>query len=339
MKSSFPRQIQHKLDHKTKPPGALGTLETLAFQVASVQKTLTPELIKPHIIVFAGSHGIASAGVSAYPSEVTAQMVLNFIHGGAAINVFTRQHGINLLLVDAGVDYEFEQNEKLVHAKVNYGTKNFLEEPAMTQEECEQCIKQGAALVREIKETGCNVIGFGEMGIGNTSSASLIMSKLLAVSVEDCVGKGTGLDDAQVVHKTSVLNKALEKHAAVSDDPLSVLQTFGGFGIAMRCGAMQEAAKQKMIVLADGFIASASYLCALKLDASVQEFAVFCHQCNERGYRLLMQELNADPILKFNMRRGEGTVCALAYLMLQSAVAFFYEMASFETAGVSQKAS
>jgi len=333
------QQIQHKIDHKTKPVGALGTLEKLAFQIASIQNTLSPELTKPHIIVFAASHGIASAGVSAYPSEVTPQMVLNFMNGGAAINVFTRQHGISLLLVDAGVDYDFEQSEKLIHAKVNYGTKSFLEEPAMTQEECRQCLEKGGQLVRDVKETGCNVIGFGEMGIGNTSSASLLMSKLLDIPIEDCVGKGTGLDDAQVVHKISVLTKALEKHLEVTDDPMEVLQTFGGFEIAMMCGAMLEATKQKMIVLVDGFIASASYLCALKLDASVQDFAVFCHQSDEKGHQLFMQKMNADPILKLNMRLGEGTGCALAYPVLQSAVAFFNEMASFESAGVSQKVS
>jgi len=337
MLSPLGQQIQHKIDHKTKPVGALGTLEKLAFQIASIQNTLAPELTNPYIIVFAASNGIASAGVSAYPSEVTPQMVLNFINGGAAINVFTKQHGINLLLVDAGVDYDFEQNEKLISAKVNYGTKSFLEEPAMTQEECTTCLEKGGQLVRDVKETGCNVIGFGEMGIGNTSSASLLMSKLLDITIEDCVGKGTGLDDGQVLHKISVLTKALEKHSEITDDPMEVLQTFGGFEIAMMCGAMLEAAKQKMVILVDGFIASAAYLCALKLDVSVQDFAVFCHQSDEKGHQLLMQKLNADPILKFNMRLGEGTGCALAYPILQSAVAFFNEMASFESAGVSQK--
>ncbi|TDE16489.1 nicotinate-nucleotide--dimethylbenzimidazole phosphoribosyltransferase [Dyadobacter psychrotolerans] len=338
MQSSLSKEIQHKIDHKTKPVGALGKLEKLAFQVASVQNTLTPELTKPHIIIFAASHGIASSGVSAYPSEVTPQMVLNFINGGAAINVFTKQHGINLWLVDAGVDYDFDQNERLIHAKISHGTRNFLKEAAMTKEECENCLLKGAELVRKVQDTGCNVIGFGEMGIGNTSSASLIMSKLLNIPLEDCVGKGSGLNDAQVIHKMSVLNKALEKHSDVDDDPLKVLQTFGGYEIAMMCGAMLEAAKLKMIVLVDGFIASVSFLCALKMNSSVQDYAVFCHQSNEKGHQLLVQKLGVDPVLKMDMRLGEGTGCALAYPILQSAVFFFTEMASFESAGVSQKA-
>lgn len=330
-------EIQAKIDFKTKPLGALGSLEKLAFQIASVQNTLSPQLINPHIIVFAASHGIASSGVSAYPSEVTPQMVLNFIGGGAAINVFTRQHGIKLLLVDTGVDYDFGKNEKLIDAKVNFGTKNFAQQPAMTDAECRQCLEKGAELVRKVYETGCNVIGFGEMGIGNTASAAVIMSKLLNVPISECVGKGTGLDDVQLARKIAVLADVLDFHQNVSNDPASVLATFGGFEIAMMCGAMLEAARLKMLVLVDGFIASVSYLSALKMDASIQQYAVFCHQSNEKGHRLLLQSLGADALLKLDMRLGEGTGCALAYPLVQSAVAFLNEMASFESAGVSQK--
>lgn len=331
------REIQAKIDLKTKPLGALGTLEKLAFQIASVQDTLAPQLVNPHIVVFAASHGIASEGVSAYPSEVTPQMVLNFIGGGAAINVFTRQHGINLLLVDAGVDYDFGKNEKLIDAKVNFGTKSFAQQAAMTGSECRQCLEKGAELVRQVQETGCNVIGFGEMGIGNTSSASLIMSLLLNIPISECVGKGTGLDDAQLVRKIAVLTNASEHHQSLSDAPESVLATFGGFEIAMMCGAMLEAARLGMLVLVDGFIASVSYLSALKMDPSIRQNAIFCHQSNEKGHRLLLQSLDADALLKLDMRLGEGTGCALAYPLLQSAVAFLNEMASFESAGVSQK--
>jgi nicotinate-nucleotide--dimethylbenzimidazole phosphoribosyltransferase len=331
------QEIQAKIDLKTKPLGALGTLEKLAFQIASVQDNLSPQLINPHIIVFAGSHGIASEGVSAYPSEVTPQMVLNFIGGGAAINVFTRQHGINLLLVDAGVDYDFGKNEKLIDAKVNFGTKSFAQEPAMTDAECRQCLEKGAELVRQVRETGCNVIGFGEMGIGNTSSASVIMSRLLNIPIAECVGKGTGLDDARLARKIAVLSDASAHHQSIGDAPESVLATFGGFEIVMMCGAMREAARLGMLVLVDGFIASVSYLSALKMDPSIRRNAVFCHQSDERGHRLLLQSLEAEPLLKLDMRLGEGTGCALAYPLLQSAVAFLNEMASFESAGVSQK--
>lgn len=331
------QEIQAKIDLKTKPLGALGSLEKLAFQIASVQDTLSPQLLNPHIIVFAASHGIATEGVSAYPSEVTPQMVLNFIGGGAAINVFTRQHGINLLLVDAGVDYDFGKNEKLIDAKVNFGTKSFVQQPAMTPAECRQCLEKGAELVRQVQETGCNVIGFGEMGIGNTSSASAIMSRLLNIPIAECAGKGTGLDEAQLDRKIAVLTRALEYHQNISNDSESVLAALGGFEIAMICGAMLEAARLGMLVLVDGFIASVSYLSALKMDPSIQRYAVFCHQSNEKGHRLLLQSLEADALLKLDMRLGEGTGCALAYPLLQSAVAFLNEMASFESAGVSQK--
>jgi len=337
MELTLSQQIQNKIDQKTKPVGALGTLEKLAFQIASVQNTLTPELVKPHVVVFAGSHGIAGSGVSAYPSEVTPQMVLNFINGGAAINVFTKQHHIELLLVDAGVDYEFEQTEKLVHAKVNFGTKNFTDQPAMTANECQLCFERGADVVRKVRETGCNVIGFGEMGIGNTSSAALIMSKLLNIPVDECVGKGTGLNDAQVLQKTAVLKKAIENHQDLGHHPLDILQTFGGFEIAMMCGAMLEAAKLNMLILVDGFIASVSYLCAFKVDPLVRNVAIFTHQSDEKGHRILLETLGAEPVLKLGMRLGEGTGCAVAYPILQSAVAFFNEMASFESAGISGK--
>ncbi|GGM83742.1 hypothetical protein GCM10010967_14440 [Dyadobacter beijingensis] len=331
------QEIQAKIDLKTKPLGALGALEKLAFQIASVQNTLSPQLLNPHVIVFAASHGIAAQGVSAYPSEVTPQMVLNFIGGGAAINVFTRQHGINLLLVDAGVDYDFGQNEKLIDAKVGFGTKSFAQQPAMTAAECRECLEKGAELVRNVHQNGCNVVGFGEMGIGNTSAASAVMSRLLHIPVSECVGKGTGLNDAQLLQKIEILTRALELHAHAGNDPESVLATFGGFEMAMMCGAMREAARLGMLVLVDGFIASVSYLCAFQMEPSTRRYAVFCHQSNERGHRLLLESLEAEAILKLDMRLGEGTGCALAYPLLQSAVAFLNEMASFESAGVSQK--
>jgi nicotinate-nucleotide--dimethylbenzimidazole phosphoribosyltransferase len=333
------QEISEKINNKTKPLRALGMLEKLAFQIASVQNTLFPKLEKPHIIVFAGSHGIAAKGVSAYPSEVTPQMVLNFMNGGAAINVFTRQHDIQLLLVDAGVDYDFGKSEKLIDAKINHGTKNFLEQPAMTAEECSQCFEKGAELVRQVKATGCNVIGFGEMGIGNTSSAALIMSKLLGIPIEDCVGRGTGLDDQQLSQKIVILREALKIHQNAGSDPVTVMQSFGGFEIAMMCGAMMEAAKHNMIILVDGFIASASYLSAFQMFPAIKNNAVFCHQSDEKGHRLLLNALEAEPVLKLDLRLGEGTGCALAYPILASAVAFFNEMASFESAGVSNKSS
>lgn len=330
------QQIQEKIDRKTKPLGALGRLEQLAFQLANHQRTLSPQLILPHIVVFAGSHGIAREGVSAYPAEVTYQMMLNFLNGGAAINVFTRQHNIKLCLVDAGVDHNFEPAEDLIDAKIAHGTQNFLQGAAMTAEECRQCLSKGREIVERIHKPGCNVIGFGEMGIGNSSSASVLMSKLLGIPIADCVGKGTGLGEAQYQRKLDLLQQALTFHKSVASRPMDALQAVGGFEIAMMCGAFLEAARHRMTLLVDGFIASAAFLCAVRMDASVNEFAVFCHQSDERGHARLLSELGAEPILNLGMRLGEGTGCAVAFPILQSAVAFMNEMASFDSAQVSQ---
>ncbi|MCF2446243.1 nicotinate-nucleotide--dimethylbenzimidazole phosphoribosyltransferase [Dyadobacter sp. CY345] len=330
-------QIQHKINNKTKPLGALGRLEAVALQIALIQETLTPNLVKPHIVVFAASHGIANEGVSAYPSEVTFQMVLNFLNGGAAINVFTKQNDIELALVDAGVDHDFEPNEKLINAKINHGTKSFLNQSAMTEEECQQAIEKGKEIVKNISKTGCNVIGFGEMGIGNTSSAAVIMSKLFDIRIEDCVGKGTGVNPDQYQNKVNILQKAISNHAEVSPDPIQVLQIFGGFEIAMMCGAFLAAAEEKMVLMVDGFIASAAFLCAFQLNPTIKDFAIFCHQSEEKGHQLLLEKLNVKPLLNLDMRLGEGTGCAVAYPLLKSAVAFLNEMASFESAGVSDK--
>ncbi|SFC06616.1 nicotinate-nucleotide--dimethylbenzimidazole phosphoribosyltransferase [Spirosoma endophyticum] len=331
------QQIQDKINNKTKPLGALGKLEELALQVALIQQTASPQLVNPHLVVFAASHGIAREGVSAYPSEVTYQMVLNFLHGGAAINVFTRQHGIDLWLVDAGVDHDFEPTDTLINAKINYGTQSFLSQPAMTADECQRCIEKGRELVRQIQQTGCNVVGFGEMGIGNTSSASVLMSKLLNIPIDECVGRGTGLTDEQYDYKVSLLGQALAYHHNVgSSDVTQILQTFGGFDIAMMCGAFLEAAEQQMVVMVDGFIASVAFLCALRLNPAIKENAVFCHQSGEKGHARLLAELGAEPLLQLAMRLGEGTGCAVAYPLLQSAVAFLNEMASFESASVSR---
>lgn len=330
------QQIQDKINNKTKPLGALGKLEELALQIALIQQTASPQLANPHLIVFAASHGIAREGVSAYPSEVTYQMVLNFLHGGAAINVFTRQHGINLWLVDAGVDHDFEPTDALINAKINYGTHSFLSQPAMTADECQRCIEKGRELVRQIQQTGCNVVSFGEMGIGNTSSASVLMSKLLNIPIDECVGRGTGLTEEQYDYKVSVLGQALTYHHNVDTDVTHILRTFGGFEIAMMCGAFLEAAEQRMVMMVDGFIASVAYLCAFSLNPAIKENAVFCHQSSEKGHARLLAELGVEPLLQLTMRLGEGTGCAVAYPLLQSAVAFLNEMASFESASVSR---
>lgn len=329
------KDIQHKIDFKTKPIGALGELENIAKQICLIQNTLSPELKKPSIVVFAGDHGIALNGVSAYPQEVTFQMVLNFLSEGAAINVFSRQNGIELKVIDAGVNHDFNSNEINSEYKVAKGTSSFLEGPAMTTNQLNLCLENGEKIIKELENNGTNIVGFGEMGIANTSSASMLMHKLLDLPLEDCVGKGTGLNDDQLNRKLEVLESCSKKHDV--SFPHEVLQTFGGFEIASMVGSMIAAAKRNMIVLVDGFIATAAYLVASKIHPDLEKFAIFCHQSNEKGHQLLLKNLDANPILKMELRLGEGTGCALAYPLIKSAVNFMNEMASFESAGVSTK--
>lgn len=335
---SITAALQHKIDYKTKPLGALGQLEKLALQIGRIQQTPTPSLNNPAMVVFAGDHGVAHEGVSPFPQEVTYQMVFNFLQGGAAINVFARQNGMNIKVVDAGVNFDFNQHPGLVHAKVAMGTKSFLHEPAMTTAQCETAIAHGAAIVKELHQQGCNVIGFGEMGIANTSAAAVIMSLLCNIPLEQCIGRGTGLDDEGLIRKKVILAEAMIRHNRIEKTPLNVLSTFGGFEIAMMCGAMLQAAASGMVILADGFITTAALLVASKINAHVLDYTIFTHQSNEQGHRLMLAHLNAVPLLDLGMRLGEGTGAAVAYPVIQAAVNFLNEMASFESAGVSNKA-
>ena len=328
--------LQHKINQKTKPLGALGKLETLALQVGLIQQTLTPQLNRPTLLVFAGDHGIAQSNVSPYPQSVTAQMVLNFLQGGAAINVFARQMQMDLRIIDAGVNHVFAPHTALIDAKIAMGTANFLHQPAMTLSQCEQALTKGAALAKQEIDAGCNILGFGEMGIGNTSSASCLMSILCGIPIEQCVGRGTGLDDAGLAHKTSVLKQAITHHALNGLDAMQALASVGGFEIAMMAGAMLSAAEHKVTLLIDGFIASAALLVAYKMQANVLDYCVFAHCSNEQAHRRLLTYLHAQPLLDMDLRLGEGTGAALAYPLVQAAVNFLNSMASFESAGVSQ---
>ena len=326
--------LKKKIDGKTKPPGSLGRLETLALQCGRIQNSLNPELVNPTILVFAGDHGITEEGVSPYPQEVTAQMVLNFLNGGAAINVFCRQNNISLHVVDAGVKTDLPGHAELIKAKIGRGTKNFCKEPAMSLEECERAIDKGAELSRTVPVSTCNVIGFGEMGIGNTSSAAALTQCFTGLPVENCVGKGTGLDDSGLAQKQNIIRQALEKHAEIKE-PQAVLSTFGGFEIAMMVGAMLESAVLKRIILIDGFIAAAAFLAASRIVPEIQQYAVFTHQSDEQGHAEILKYLQAEPLILLGMRLGEGTGAAVAFPILQSAVSFLKHMASFESAGVS----
>ncbi|MCC5944587.1 MAG: nicotinate-nucleotide--dimethylbenzimidazole phosphoribosyltransferase [Bernardetiaceae bacterium] len=336
MIANFKTRIQHKIDTKTKPLGALGQLEDLALQIASIQQSENPTLKRPAILVFAADHGAATEGISAYPQEVTAQMVLNFLNDGAAINVFCNQNHINLEIIDAGVNYDFEPHTKLIHAKIAKATKNYLKEKAMSDAQLELCLQQGAKRTQIHQKLGTNIIGFGEMGIGNTASASLIMHGITQIPIENCIGSGTGLQGKALEHKVQILKKALEIHHT-PQNPKDYLMTFGGFEIAQITGAMLEAYHQNMIILVDGFIATVAYLVATTYEAKIHNNAIFCHQSQEKGHAALLDYLNATPILNLNLRLGEGTGCALAYPIISSAVQFLNQMASFETAKVAQK--
>jgi nicotinate-nucleotide--dimethylbenzimidazole phosphoribosyltransferase len=329
--------LQQEIDTKTKPLGALGKLEPLALKIGLIQQTLQPTLHRPAILVFAGDHGIVAEGVSPFPQAVTQQMVLNFLAGGAAINVFSRQHGMGLRVVDAGVAADFPPHPQLVNAKVAYGSANFLKQPALTPEQCATALNKGAELARAELAAGSNVLGFGEMGIGNTTSAAALMSVLCRLPVSLCAGRGTGLNDAGLAHKISVIEQAIAFHKKNTASPLEVLTTFGGLEIAMMTGAMLAAAEARAVLLVDGFIASAALLVAARMQPAVLDYCIFSHRSGEAGHMRLLEELNADPLLDLGMRLGEGTGCAVAWPLLQSAVAFLNEMASFESAGVSNK--
>lgn len=325
--------IQNKINQKTKPLGALGRLETLALQIGLVFETLTPEIHHPTILIFAADHGIAQSGVSAYPQSVTAQMVLNFLNGGAAINVFARQHHLNLKIVDAGVNADFASHENLLNAKIAHGTQNFLNAPAMTFDECEKALMAGASMVQQQYEAGCNCIGFGEMGIGNTASAAILMHLFTKIPLDECVGRGTGLNDEQLANKRNLLRQAVEKHSDLKT-PLEILATFGGFEIAMMAGAYLKAAELKMLILVDGFVCGAALLVAQQFEPHVLDYCVFSHVGSEHGHRALLNYLNAKPLLDLELRLGEGSGIALAFPLIQSAILFLNEMATFEEAGV-----
>lgn len=341
--------LQHKIDNKTKPPGSLGLLEQLALQAGLIQGTTTPAITQPHIVVFAGDHGIALTGlVNPYPQAVTAQMVLNFLNGGAAINVFCRQHQIALQVVDAGVNADLipassqlkvKGGEVFVNAKMGMGTANYLEGAAMTEDEAREAIEKGKAIVKTIAGRGCNCIGFGEMGIGNTSSASLIMSAITGIPVASCAGRGTGVNNAQLETKIQTLEKvhALHGLSKLGDRPIALLSKVGGFEIAMMAGAYLEAAAQKMVIVVDGFITTAALLVAKQLEPGILPYCVFAHTSGEHGHEKMLEFLQATTLLHLGMRLGEGTGAALAIPLIQSAVNFLAEMASFETAGVSNR--
>ena len=323
-------RLQHLIDHKTKPLGALGQIETLALRLGQILGDAAPLLREPQLIVFAADHGLAARGVSAYPSDVTWQMVENFLAGGAAVSVLARQHGLALTVVDMGVRHEFAARPGLVRAKVAAGTQDASQGPAMSAAQCEQAMQAGAEVVRA--RPG-NAVLLGEMGIGNTSAASLLMARLGDMPLEDCVGRGTGLDDAGLARKLAVLREALAANEGARS-PLEVLAALGGFEIAGMVGAILQAAAERRVIVVDGFISSAAVRVASCLAPQVLQRCVFAHQSAERGHRLLLEQMQAGALLHLGLRLGEGSGAALAWPLLQSACLVLREMASFDSAGV-----
>ncbi len=331
-------QLQRHIDQKTKPQGALGELEALALQIGLLQGRVGIEMRSPQIVVFAGDHGLTAEGVSAYPQAVTAQMVANMQAGGAAVNVLARQMGFGMTLVNAGVAHAIPAvplatGVEYLDKSIAPGTASSLHGPAMSAAQLDAALAAGAEVVRSLPG---NVVAFGEMGIGNTSAASLLLMLLEGVSADAATGRGTGLSDVQLAAKVQVLLRVAERHAQ-ANSPLAALAAVGGFEIAMMVGAMRQAASERRLVLVDGFIASAAALVAVRLVPDARAAMVFAHQSAESGHQAMLAALGAQPLLSLGLRLGEGTGALLAWPLVQAAENFMREMASFESAGVAEK--
>ncbi|MBO5250825.1 MAG: nicotinate-nucleotide--dimethylbenzimidazole phosphoribosyltransferase [Bacteroidaceae bacterium] len=332
---SLQTPLRLKIDNLTKPKGSLGRLEELALQVGLIQQTLSPSLKHPQNIIFCGDHGIEAEGVSVSPREVTWQQTLHFTQGNGGVNFLCRQHGFELKVVDAGVDYDLPTDRGIIDRKIRKGTRNFLYEAAMTEEEMNLCIERGAEIVRQCHEEGSNVLSFGEMGIGNTSASSLWMTCLTGIPLLQCVGAGSGLSNEGIRHKYKVLKRALENYWG-DGSAMDVMRYFGGYEMVMAVGAMLQAAELRMIILVDGFIMTNCILAASKLYPEVLLYAIFGHCGDESGHRLVLDALNAKPLLNLGLRLGEGTGAICAYPILDSAVRMINEMDSFGDASITK---
>ena len=331
------QRVQTALDQKTKPRGSLGRLEALALQLALALNDEQPQMLQPQLVVFAADHGIAAQGVSAFPAEVTRQMVLNFLAGGAAVSVLARQHGLALTVADCGVAADFDAHPMLAVLKVpgaEYGTADSTQAPAMSRAQCEAALQQGRALVASLPG---KVLLLGEMGIGNTSAASLLMTRLTGEPLVHCVGRGTGLDAAGLARKVDSLKRALERHAD-AQAPLDALAAMGGLEVATMAGAVQQAAASGRVVVVDGFITTAAVAVAAALQpqpADLLARCVFAHCSQESGHARWLKHLGVQPLLDLDLRLGEGSGAALAWPLLASACCILAQMASFASAGVS----
>ena len=340
--------IQDKIDNLNKPKGSLGVLEELAMQICMAQQTLSPRLSHPCHLLFGGDHGIEREGVSVSPREVTWQQMMNFTRGGGGVNMFCRQHGFRLRIIDVGVDYDLSSVGGIIDRKIARGTRNFLHEPAMSEEEFDRAIDVGCEMADQCADEGCNILCIGEMGIANTSASSIWMHLLGNIPLDECIGAGAGLDTPGILHKREILTKAVNHFKAqcsklnvqcskfnVQSSKL-ILRYFGGFEMIAAIGAMLRAAELKMLVMVDGFIMSACMLAASRLYPDVLSYAIFGHQGDESGHKLMLQLMNARPLLHLGMRLGEGTGALCAYPIVESAVRMVNEMNNFQNANITK---
>lgn len=327
--------LRQRIDSLSKPKGSLGRLESLALQIGTIQQTLKPELKHPVNVIYAADHGIADEGVSLSPKEVTRQVIYNFLNGGSGVCFLARQHGFDMKIVDGGVDYDFPANPRIIDRKIRKGTRNFLHEAALTVEEADKALEWGADIVSDCHREGCNVISFGEMGIGNTSASSMWMSCLTSIPLPECVGAGSGLNAAGVQHKLEVLQASLANYKG-SGDTFDIMRYFGGIEMVMAVGGMLRAAELGMIILVDGFIMTNCVLVASKLYPEMQDYCIFGHCGDESGHKKLLDYLHANPLLYLGMRLGEGSGSVCAYPIVDSAVRMLNEMHTFEEEAITK---
>ncbi|MBI1921375.1 MAG: nicotinate-nucleotide--dimethylbenzimidazole phosphoribosyltransferase [Geobacter sp.] len=329
-------QAQAALDNKTKPLGSLGRLEEFGRRFAAISGNLSPDTEKKVIFTFAGDHGIVEEGISAFPKEVTPQMVFNFLRGGAGVNVLARHSGAEVRVVDVGVDYDFDPQPGLIVRKVAKGTKNFVQGPAMTREEAIAAMEVGISLAFEAKAEGVAMVGTGEMGIGNTTPSSAIISAISGKSVREVTHRGTGINDAALEHKVRVIEEGLRINSPDPNDPLDVLAKVGGLEIAGIAGLVLGAAANSMPVVVDGFISTAGALIASELHPHARDYIFAAHQSVEIGHRFMLERIGLVPILDLQLRLGEGTGAALAMGLIEAGVKILKEMATFTEAGVAE---
>lgn len=334
---SLAEEVQKRLDNLTKPQGSLGRLEEIAKQMVIINGNFQPPLKNKVIFTMVGDHGVVAEGVSAFPKEVTPQMVYNFLKGGAAINVLARHTGVKVIVVDMGVAVDLESHSGLIVKKIGYGTKNMAEGPAMSREEAIASIEGGIEIFEAEYAKGIDIVGTGDMGIGNTTPSAAIAAVITGKSVEEIVGRGTGLDDAGLLKKIAVIKKALKINAPQPTDGLDVLAKVGGFEIGGLTGVILAAAARKVPVVIDGFISTAAALIAYTLKPDVKEYMIAAHCSQEKGHRLMLAHIGLRPLLDLDMRLGEGTGAALGMSIIEASIKILTEMATFQGAGVSER--